>query len=131
MRWSLAWILTLTSEYETFLVVKEQNAWDPTDVMDEVGHLLPDFALWEPKNVELNEPDDQDKIETVVARMGQPGQARALAKEWMQQRRALRQHAERYKAMVELYGGAKSTASLLSTMLTKATAAHWDLLQYM
>ena len=77
-------------------MVKEQNAWDPTDVMDEVGHLLPDFALWEPKNIELNEPDDQDKIETVVARMGQPGQARALAKEWMQQRRALRQLYQRF-----------------------------------
>ena len=117
-------------EYETFVAVKEQNVWSPVDVLDEVGHPFPEYAGCEPKDIEVDEPGDEDKINALVARMGQPGQAKALAREYIQNRRAARLCGERLKTVRDLYGGAKTVASTLSTMLDKTVTFHWDMLQY-
>ena len=98
--------------------------------MDEVGNPFTDFERIKPENIAVVEPDDEGKITTLMDKMAQPDQARALATEYIQYKHAVRLYDECYKTVYKLYGGAKETAVVLTNMLNKTVTFHWDMLQY-
>ena len=124
-------------EYESFIFMnKKAKDWVSTATHDEDGKELPEFVLAKPEQFEANNDGDDAKVAGFVAMVSKPGGAEAQAKIAIQQRRALRQNAEQYKSLLEMFQSARDLVNVLTMrdaegvgVQESVMAMHWDLLQ--
>ena len=117
-------------EYEIVLKAsKESRDWAPVDTHDQDNKLLPEYTLAAPDDIPLNEADDLKKIADLTTMMKQPGGAEKFAGIVIQQRRALRQHADLYAKMFGMFQAAQEVARVGMTLQKDFIDVHWDLLQ--